>query len=158
MEETISFKLNGKKTELRTDPSQTLIWVLRNQLNLTGTKWGCGTGFCGACTVLVDDEPVRSCSVPVSDIAGKKVTTIEGLEQKGKLHPVQKAFVDHDALQCGFCTPGMVLTTIAFLKKNPSPSREEIIEALEENLCRCTAHVRILDAVMDAAAVMKGGK
>lgn len=158
MEETISFKLNGKKTELRTDPSQTLIWVLRNQLNLTGTKWGCGTGFCGACTVLVDDEPVRSCSVPVSDIAGKKVTTIEGLEQKGKLHPVQKAFVDHDALQCGFCTPGMVLTTIAFLKKNPSPSREEIIEALEENLCRCTAHVRILDAVMDAAAAMKGGK
>jgi len=158
MEETISFKLNGKKTELRTDPSQTLIWVLRNQLNLTGTKWGCGTGFCGACTVLVDDEPVRSCSVPVSDISGKKVTTIEGLEQKGKLHPVQKAFVDHDALQCGFCTPGMVLTTIAFLKKNPSPSREEVIEALEENLCRCTAHVRILDAVMDAAAVMKGGK
>lgn len=158
MEETISFKLNGKKTELRTDPSQTLIWVLRNQLNLTGTKWGCGTGFCGACTVLVDDEPVRSCSVPVSDIAGKKVTTIEGLEQKGKLHPVQKAFVDHDALQCGFCTPGMVLTTIAFLKKNPSPSREEIIDALEENLCRCTAHVRILDAVMDAAAAMKGGK
>jgi len=158
MEETISFKLNGKKTELRTDPSQTLIWVLRNQLNLTGTKWGCGTGFCGACTVLVDDEPVRSCSVPVSDVAGKKITTIEGLEKKGKLHPVQKAFVDHDALQCGFCTPGMVLTTIAFLKKNPSPSREEIIEALEENLCRCTAHVRILDAVMDAAAVMKGGK
>lgn len=158
MEETISFKLNGKKTELRTDPSQTLIWVLRNQLGLTGTKWGCGTGFCGACTVLVDDEPVRSCSVPVSDIAGKKVTTIEGLEKKGKLHPVQKAFVDHDALQCGFCTPGMVLTTVAFLKKNPSPSREEIIEALEENLCRCTAHVRILDAVMDAAAVMKGGK
>lgn len=158
MEETISFKLNGKKTELRTDSSQTLIWVLRNQLNLTGTKWGCGTGFCGACTVLVDDEPVRSCSVPVSDIAGKNVTTIEGLEKKGKLHPVQKAFVDHDALQCGFCTPGMVLTTIAFLKKNPSPSREEIIEALEENLCRCTAHVRILDAVMDAAAVMKGGK
>jgi len=158
MEETISFKLNGKKTELRTDPSQTLIWVLRNQLDLTGTKWGCGTGFCGACTVLVDDEPVRSCSVPVSDIAGKKVTTIEGLEKKGKLHPVQKAFVDHDALQCGFCTPGMVLTTVAFLKKNPSPSREDIIEALEENLCRCTAHVRILDAVMDAAAIMKGGK
>ena len=158
MEETISFKLNGKKTELRTDPSQTLIWVLRNQLDLTGTKWGCGTGFCGACTVLVDDEPVRSCSVPVSDIAGKNVTTIEGLEKKGKLHPVQKAFVEHDALQCGFCTPGMVLTTVAFLKKNPSPSREDIIEALEENLCRCTAHVRILDAVMDAAAVMKGGK
>jgi carbon-monoxide dehydrogenase small subunit len=158
MEETISFKLNGKKTELRTDPSQTLIWVLRNQLDLTGTKWGCGTGFCGACTVLVDDEPVRSCSVPVSDIAGKNVTTIEGLEKKGKLHPVQKAFVEHDALQCGFCTPGMVLTTVAFLKKNPSPSREDIIEALEENFCRCTAHVRILEAVMDAAAVMKGGK
>jgi aerobic-type carbon monoxide dehydrogenase small subunit (CoxS/CutS family) len=158
MEETISFTLNGKKTVLKTDPSQTLIWVLRNELGLTGTKWGCGTGFCGACTVLIDDEPSRSCQMPVSDIAGKKVVTIEGLEKNGKLHPVQQAFVDHDALQCGFCTPGMVLTTVGFLKKNPSPTRQEIIEALDENLCRCTAHVRIIDAVTDAAKAMKGGK
>ncbi|HNY14771.1 MAG TPA: (2Fe-2S)-binding protein [Bacteroidales bacterium] len=158
MEETIRFKLNGKKKELQTDPANTLIWVLRNELGLTGTKWGCGTGFCGACTVLVDDEPVRSCSVPVSDIAGKKVTTIEGLEKNGKLHPVQQAFVDHEALQCGFCTPGMILTTVSFLKKNPSPTKDEIIEALDENLCRCTAHVRIIDAVLDASGKMKGGK
>ncbi|MCU0457209.1 MAG: (2Fe-2S)-binding protein, partial [Bacteroidales bacterium] len=113
MEETISFILNGKKTELKTDPNQTLVWVIRNVLGLTGTKWGCGNGFCGACTVLVDDEPVRSCQVPVSDVAGKRVVTIEGLESKGKLHPVQKAFIDHEALQCGFCTPGMILTTVA---------------------------------------------
>lgn len=158
MEETIRFKLNGKKTELLTDSSQTLVWVLRNHLGQTGTKWGCGNGFCGACTVLIDDEPVRSCQIPLSDVAGKKVITIEGLEKKGKLHPVQKAFVDHEALQCGFCTPGMILTTVAFLKKNPSPTRQEIMEALDENLCRCTAHVRIIDAVLDAAKEMKGGK
>ena len=158
MEETIRFTLNGKKTELQTDPGQTLVWILRNQLGQTGTKWGCGNGFCGACTVLIDDEPVRSCQIPLSDVAGKKVITIEGLEMKGKLHPVQKAFVDHEALQCGFCTPGMILTTVAFLKKNPSPTRQEIMEALDENLCRCTAHVRIIDAVMDAAKEMKGGK
>jgi len=158
MEETIRFKLNGKKTELLTDSSQTLVWVLRNHLGQTGTKWGCGNGFCGACTVLIDDEPVRSCQIPLSDVAGKKVITIEGLEMKGRLHPVQKAFIDHEALQCGFCTPGMILTTVAFLRRNPSPTRQEIMEALDENLCRCTAHVRIIDAVMDAAKEMKGGK
>lgn len=158
MEETIRFSLNGKKTELKTDPSQTLVWVLRNQLGLTGTKWGCGTGFCGACTVLIDDEPVRSCQVPVSDVAGKKVVTIEGLERKGRLHPVQKAFVEHDAFQCGFCTSGMILATIAFLKKNKAPTREQIIEALDDNLCRCTAHVRIVEAVLAASKEMKGGK
>jgi aerobic-type carbon monoxide dehydrogenase small subunit (CoxS/CutS family) len=158
MEETIRFTLNGKKTELVTDPNQTLLWVLRNQLGLTGTKYGCGSGFCGACTVLIDDEPVRSCMLPVSDIIDKKVITIEGLEIKGNLHPVQKAFVDHDALQCGFCTPGMILTSVGLLKKNPSPTRQQIIEGLDENLCRCTAHVRIIDAVMAAAEEMKGGK
>jgi aerobic-type carbon monoxide dehydrogenase small subunit (CoxS/CutS family) len=158
MEETIRFTLNGKRIELLTEPNQTLIWVLRNQLGLTGTKFGCGTGFCGACTVLINDEPVRSCMIPVSDIAGKKVITIEGLESKGKLHPVQKAFVEHDALQCGFCTPGMILTTVGLLKKNPSPTREEVVAGLEENLCRCTAHVRIVEAVLDAAKEMRGGK
>lgn len=158
MEETISFQLNGKKTEVRIDPAETLLWVLRNHFNLTGTKFGCGNGFCGSCTVLIDNEPIRSCTVPVSDVAGKKVTTIEGLAANGKLHPVQQAFVDHDALQCGYCTPGMILTSVGFLSKNPSPSRQEIIEGLEDNLCRCGAHLRIVDAVESAAKVMKGGK
>jgi aerobic-type carbon monoxide dehydrogenase small subunit (CoxS/CutS family) len=108
--------------------------------------------------VLINNEPVRSCSLPVSDIAGKKIITIEGLEKKGKLHPVQKAFIEYEALQCGFCTPGMILTSIGLLKKNPSPTRQQVIEGLEDNLCRCAAHVRIIDAVMAAAKEMKGGR
>ena len=158
MEETISFQLNGKKTEVRLDPAQTLLWVLRNHFGFTGTKFGCGMGFCGSCTVLIDNEPVRSCMLPVSDVAGKKVITIEGLAVKGKLHPVQKAFVEHDALQCGYCTPGMIMSSVGLLLKNPSPSREEIITGLEDNLCRCGAHVRIIEAVQTAAKEMKGGK
>jgi len=158
MEEKIGFSLNGKKTEITTDPGQTLLWVLRNQLGLTGTKYGCGTGFCGACTVLINKEPARSCMLPVSDIAGKEVITIEGLARGSKLHPVQKAFVDHDALQCGFCTPGMIMTAAGMLMKNPSLTRQEIVAGLEQNLCRCGAHNRILDAVETAAKEMKGGK
>ena len=158
MEETIRFSLNGKKTELRIDPSQTLLWVLRNNLGLTGTKFGCGTGFCGACTVLINNDPVRSCSMSVGDVAGKKIVTIEGLEKKGKLHPVQKAFIEHDALQCGYCTPGMIMTVAGLLIKNPSPTRQEIIDGLENNYCRCSAHVRIIEAVQTAAGEMKGGK
>ncbi len=158
MEETIRFKLNGKKTELATDPNQTLLWVLRNHLGLTGTKYGCGIGFCGACTVLINNEPVRSCMVPVSEAAGKTIVTIEGLAKKGKLHPLQKAFIEHDALQCGFCTPGMIMTAAGLLKKNPSPTPGEIIDGLEDNLCRCGAHNRIIDAVETAAKEMKGGK
>jgi len=157
MEETIRFKLNNKETELVTDPNQILLWVLRNQLGLTGTKYGCGIGFCGACTVLVDNEPVRSCMIPVSDVAGKSVVTIEGLEQEGRLHPVQQAFIDHDALQCGFCTPGMIVTAVGMLGKNPAPTRAQIISGLDDNLCRCGAHTRIIDAVEDASKVMKGG-
>lgn len=158
MEEKISFNLNGKITVILTDPSQTLLWVLRNQLGLTGTKYGCGTGFCGACTVLIDKEPVQSCMLPVSDVAGKKIVTIEGLAKNGKLHPVQQAFIDHDALQCGYCTPGMIMTAAGLLMKNPKPSQQEIIDGLENNLCRCGAHNRIIDAVETAAKVMKGGK
>jgi len=158
MEETISFKLNGKKTGLTTDPGQTLLWVLRNHFGLTGTKFGCGIGFCGACTVLINNEPVRSCMVPVSEASGKSIVTIEGLAKKGKLHPLQKAFIEHDALQCGFCTPGMIMTAAGLLKKNPSPTPEEIISGLEDNLCRCGAHNRIIDAVQTAAKEMKGGK
>jgi aerobic-type carbon monoxide dehydrogenase small subunit (CoxS/CutS family) len=158
MEEKIRFSLNGKSTEILTDPSQTLLWVLRNHFGLTGTKFGCGTGFCGACTVLIDKEAVRSCTLPVGDIAGKKVITIEGLEKNGKLHPLQKAFMEHDALQCGYCTPGMIMSATGLLMKNPSPTRQEIVEGMEGNLCRCGAHVRIIDAVTAAAKEMKGGK
>ncbi len=158
MEETIRFSLNGKKTEALLDTSQTLLWVLRDHFGLTGTKYGCGIGFCGSCTVLVDNEPVRSCSIPVRDVAGKKVVTIEGLAQKGKLHPVQKAFVEHDALQCGFCTPGMIMNATGLLLRNPSPTTEEIKAGMEDNLCRCGAHVRIIEAVHTAAAEIKGGK
>ena len=154
----MSFTLNGKKTEALIDTSQTLLWVLRNHFGLTGTKYGCGNGFCGACTVLIDNEPVRSCQVPVSDVAGKNVVTIEGLEKKGKLHPVQKAFINHEALQCGFCTPGMILTAVGLLIKNPSPTRQQIIDGMEDNLCRCGAHNRIIDAIETAANEMRGGK
>jgi len=158
MEEKIRFNLNGKKTEITTELNQTLLWVLRNQLGLTGTKFGCGTGFCGACTVLINREPARSCMLPVSDVAGKEVITIEGLSRNGKLHPVQKAFVDHDALQCGYCTPGMIMTAAGMLMKNSSLTRQEIIYGLDDNLCRCGAHTRIIDAVETAAKEMKGGK
>lgn len=158
MEVTIRFSLNGKKTEIKIDPTLTLLWVLRNQLDLTGTKYGCGMGFCGSCTVLINKEPVRSCTLPVGDVAGKKVVTIEGLEKKGKLHPLQKAFIEHEALQCGYCTPGMIMTATGLLMKNPSPTRQEIIDGLEDNFCRCGAHVRIIEAVETAAEEMKGGK
>jgi aerobic-type carbon monoxide dehydrogenase small subunit (CoxS/CutS family) len=158
MEQKISFTLNGKKTEIQVDPAATLLWVLRNKLGLTGTKFGCGTGFCGACTVLINKEAVRSCQLSVSDVAGKEIITIEGLGRNGKLHPVQQAFVDHEALQCGYCTPGMIMTATGLLLSNPSPTRQEIIDGLDGNLCRCGAHVRIVDAVETAAKSMKGGK
>jgi aerobic-type carbon monoxide dehydrogenase small subunit (CoxS/CutS family) len=158
MEKTISFYLNGKKSDLLIDPTQTLLWVLRNQFGLTGTKYGCGMGFCGACTVLIDNEPVRSCTLSIGEVTGKKVVTIEGLEKDGQLHPVQKAFIEHDALQCGFCTPGMIMNATGFLLKNPSPSIQEIKEGMEDNLCRCGAHKRIIEAVNTAAGEMKGGK
>jgi carbon-monoxide dehydrogenase small subunit len=158
MEETIKFQLNGKKTEALIDPTQTLLWVLRNHFGLTGTKFGCGMGFCGACTVLIDNEPVRSCQLSVGDAAGKNIVTIEGLAVNGKLHPVQKAFVEHDALQCGFCTPGMIMNAAGLLIKNPAPSVHQIIEGMENNLCRCGAHKRIIEAVQTASEEMKGGK
>jgi aerobic-type carbon monoxide dehydrogenase small subunit (CoxS/CutS family) len=158
MEETINFQLNGEKTKVLIDPTQTLLWVLRNHFGLTGTKFGCGMGFCGSCTVLIDNEPVRSCQLGVGDVSGKKVVTIEGLANKAKLHPVQKAFIEHDALQCGFCTPGMIMNATGLLLKNPSPSTQEIKEGMENNLCRCGAHVRIIEAVHTAAEEMKGGK
>ena len=158
MEKTIRFVLNGKKTELLIDPTSSLLWVLRNQLGLTGTKYGCGMGFCGACTVLIDNEAVRSCTLPVGDVEGKKIVTIEGLSKDGKLHPIQQAFIDHDALQCGYCTSGMIMNEVGLLHKNPKPTRQDIINGMEDNLCRCGAHVRIIQAVETAANSMKGGK
>jgi aerobic-type carbon monoxide dehydrogenase small subunit (CoxS/CutS family) len=158
MEKAIQFKLNGKNAEIASDTGQTLLWVLRNHFGLTGTKYGCGIGFCGACSVIIDNEAVRSCTIPVSEVAGKEVITIEGLADNGRLNPVQQAFVDHDAMQCGFCTPGMVINATALLMKNPSPSRQEIIDGMEDNFCRCGAHVRIIQAIETAAINMKGGK
>jgi aerobic-type carbon monoxide dehydrogenase small subunit (CoxS/CutS family) len=158
MEQTIRFVLNGKKTEIQTDPTQTLLWVLRNDFELTGTKFGCGTGFCGSCTVIINNEAVRSCSLPIGEVSGKTVITIEGLAKNGKLHAVQQAFIDHDALQCGYCTPGMIMNAVALLMKNPKPTKEQIVSGMEDNLCRCGAHVRILSAIESAAGQMKGGK
>jgi aerobic-type carbon monoxide dehydrogenase small subunit (CoxS/CutS family) len=158
MEETIRFELNGKKTELLLDPGQPLLWALRYKCGLTGTKYGCGMGFCGVCTVLLDNEPVRSCSLPVSDAANKKIITIEGLARNGDLHPVQKAFIEHDALQCGYCTPGMIMNAVGLLLKNPEPSQQGIIKGMEDNLCRCGAHMSIIKAIQTAGKEMKGGE
>jgi len=158
MEETISFQLNGEKAEVVIEPNQILLGVLSDQFGLTGTKYGCGIGFCGSCTILVDNEAVRSCNMAISEVAGKNVVTIEGLSRDGKLHPVQQAFVDNDALQCGFCTPGMIMKATGLLFKNPNPTTQQIREGMENNLCRCGAHVRIVDAIHAAAVEMKGGK
>ena len=158
MVENISFILNGKPTSLTVDGERMLLWVLRTDLGLTGTKYGCGKALCGACTVIVDNRAVRSCVTPVRRIKDKTVITIEGLAENGKLHPIQEAFIKHDALQCGFCTPGMILNAYGLLLRNPQPTREEIIEGMEYNLCRCGAHVRIIRAIESAAQQMKGAR
>ena len=158
MMEDISFKLNGKPTRLAVDGERSLLWVLRSELGLTGTKYGCGVGLCGSCTVVIGNRAVRSCRVPVKDVAGKEVLTIEGLAKDRKLHPLQEAFVKHDALQCGYCTPGMILNAYGLLSENPQPSRAEIIEEMDNNLCRCGAHNRIVEAIQTAAVEMKGGE
>ena len=155
MQEKIAFTLNGKKVSLEMEKSKTLLWVLRTHFELTGTKYGCGEGYCGACTVLIDKSAVRSCATTIGEVAGKSVVTIEGLADGDKLHPVQQAFVDHDALQCGYCTPGMIMNAVGLLNDISNPSREDIISGMEDNLCRCGAHNRILDAIEDAASAMK---
>lgn len=157
MEENIQFKLNGKPTALTIDSDRALLWVLRTDLGLTGTKYGCGESFCGACTVLVNNEAVRSCQTSAKDVQGKEVVTIEGLAKAGTLHPLQKAFMQHDALQCGYCTPGMIMNAYAFLRKNPRPSLSDIIQGMDDNLCRCGAHNRIVQAIQTAAKEMGGG-
>lgn len=156
MDATVLFQLNGKPVTVKSPRDRMLVWVLRDELGLTGTKVGCEAGLCGACTVLVDFEAMPSCSTTLGDVAGKAVLTIEGLAVDGKLDPVQKAFQDHHAFQCGYCTSGMILTAWAFLKKKPKASRSEIVNAMEGNLCRCGAHVRILEAVESAGKVLGG--
>ena len=158
MKEEIQFTINGSFQKITVDGDRALLWVLRTDLGLTGTKYGCGEGLCGACTVLVDDAAVRSCQTAVREIRGKQVVTIEGLATGGELHPVQKAFMAHDALQCGYCTPGMILQAAAFLRQNPEPSAADIMDAMEDNLCRCGAHNRIVRAIQAAASEMKGGR
>ena len=147
--------VNQKRYRLLVDPSRMLLWVLRDELELTGTKYGCGEGQCGACTVLIEGAPVRSCITPASTVAGKEITTIEGLEQNGKLHPVQDAFIQADALQCGYCTPGMILSSVGLLKKTPRPTEPEIRRALQGNVCRCGTYPRIIAAVQMAAGGLR---
>src|SRR5579863_1402546 len=156
MERTISFTLNGHPASVHTDDERMLLWVLRDDLGLTGTKFGCGEGLCGACTVIVEKEAIRACATPLKAVAGKHVMTIEGLGQNG-LHKVQQAFLSHHAFQCGYCTPGMVLTAYALLLRSPHPTREQIARHMEDNLCRCGAHGRILDAIEEAAGAAKAG-
>ncbi|NIM90632.1 MAG: 2Fe-2S iron-sulfur cluster binding domain-containing protein [Candidatus Aminicenantes bacterium] len=158
MSKTIRFKLNGQAKSLTVDRERMLLWVLRTDFGLTGTKFGCGEGCCGACTVLVNNEAVRSCQLPVKDVDGKKVTTIEGLAKNGDLHPLQKAFIKHDALQCGYCTPGMILNAYDLLIKNSRPTLKEIKDGMDENLCRCASYQRIVQAIQDAAREMRGGR
>ena len=155
MATTTRFTLNGKPVRVTSARSRMLVWVLRQELGLTGTKVGCEAGLCGACTVLVDGQPVPSCATPLRDVAGKAVLTIEGLARDGRLDPLQRAFQDHHAFQCGYCTPGMILAAYALLRNRPGATRAEVQAALDGNLCRCGSHVRILDAV--AAAQAMGG-
>ncbi len=157
MQRTISFTLNGKPARVTVDDERMLLWVLRSDLGLTGTKFGCGEALCGACSVIVDKQVVKSCSTPVKAVAGKQVLTIEGLSRDARLHPIQEAFLKHHAFQCGFCTPAMILEAYALLLKTPRPSREQILRHMEDHLCRCGAHTRIVDAIQEAAGAMKGG-
>jgi len=152
MKETIRFKLNGKPVTLDVDGDRKLLWVLRTDLELTGTKYGCGMSLCGACTVVVGKDAVRSCRMAVREVQGKEVTTIEGLAQGDKLHPLQSAFAEHGAVQCGFCTPGMLMNAYAMLLKNPRLTRDQIISGMENNLCRCGSHTRIVRAIESVAS------
>jgi aerobic-type carbon monoxide dehydrogenase small subunit (CoxS/CutS family) len=148
--------VNGSRLAVSAEAGRSLLGVLRDDLGLCGTRYGCGEGQCGACTVLIDGEPVRSCTTRVRAAEGKPVLTIEGVEKGGKLHPLQQAFLDLDAFQCGYCTSGMIMAALALLKEKPEPTREEIVAALDGNICRCGTYSRIVAAVERAAGVMKG--
>lgn len=154
MKQSISFKLNRESVSVEVNGEESLLTVLRTYLDKTGTKYGCGLGDCGACTVLMDNEAIRSCMIAVEDVAGTEILTIEGLSSNGALHPIQKSFVEHDALQCGFCTPGMIMNAYGLLIQNPKPTRQNIIDGMEENLCRCGSYNRIIDAIQAASKEM----
>ena len=147
--------VNGKKLRVDVDSQTPLLYVLRDHLNLTGTKYGCGESKCGACSVLIDGVVMRSCVTPVARVSGKQITTIEGMEKDGKLHPLQEAFLKADALQCGYCTSGMIIAAASLLNKNPKPSREEIVKHMDGNVCRCGTYPRIVNAIEIAAGTRK---
>lgn len=156
MANVTALTVNGKKLTVNADPKTSLLSVLRNDLDLTGTKYGCGEAQCGACTVLVDGQQTRACVTPVGKVAKKQITTIEGLEQNGQLHPVQEAFLRADAMQCGYCTPGMIMSSVALLNKTPQPTREQIVRHMDRNICRCGTYLRIIAAIQMASG-QKGG-
>ncbi len=154
MAKPMEIEVNGKRYPVQYDPDTPLLFVLRDELGLTGSKYGCGEGQCGACTVLIGGAPRRSCQIPVNAAAGKPITTIEGLEKEGKLHPVQQAFLDAGAFQCAYCTSGMIMSGVALLQKTPNPSPSDIVQFLQGNICRCGTHPRIMEAVHQAAKAM----
>jgi aerobic-type carbon monoxide dehydrogenase small subunit (CoxS/CutS family) len=157
MAKPIQLKINGKGYSVDCDPETPLLSALRDELGLTGTKYGCGEGQCGACTVLMDGTPRRSCQIPVSAAAGRPITTIEGLEKDGRLHPVQQAFVDAGAFQCAYCTSGMIVSSVGLLSAKRSPSTDDIVQYLQGNICRCGTHPRVVEAVHQAAKMMQEG-
>ncbi len=150
-------RVNGATRQIDADPRRSLLSVLRDDLQLTGCKYGCGEGQCGACTVLVDGQPKRSCTTPLSDAEGKEIRTIEGLAEGDRLHPIQQAFLDADAMQCGFCTPGMIMSAVALLTERPDAKREDIVRSMNGNICRCGTYGRIIAAIQQAAGKLKGG-
>jgi len=154
----IELRVNGTRRRVDLEIERSLLSVLRDDLDLTGAKYGCGEGQCGACTVLIDGQPVRSCVTKVSAIAGKQVTTIEGLEQSGRLHPLQEAFLEAGAMQCGYCIPGMIMSGVGLLKKNPHPSEPDIARAMEGNICRCGTYPRVVAAIRQATSGDKAQK
>src|SRR6202140_3105090 len=155
MANLLQLEVNGKHYAVKYPGDTLLLYVLRDELGLTGTKYGCGEGQCGACTVLLGGAPRRSCQIPVSAAAGRPITTIEGLEQNGKLHPVQEAFLDAGAFQCAYCTSGMIMSSVSLLQSNAHPSSEQIVQSLQGNVCRCGTHPRIIEAVQRAAEKMQ---
>lgn len=150
-----SLSVNGKKLPVNVDSHTSLLTVLRDYLNLTGTKYGCGEAQCGACTVLIDGQMTRSCTMPVGKVTSKQITTIEGLAKDGQLHPLQQAFIEADAMQCGYCTSGMIMSGVALLKKNPKPSRDDIVKHMDRNMCRCGTYLRIVKAIEIASGTAK---
>ena len=157
MAATTQFQLNGVPREIAADQERSLLSVLRDDFLLSGCKYGCGEGECGACTVLVDGKAVRSCVTPLADCTGKRITTVEGLSDGSKLHPLQQAFIDAGAMQCGYCTTGMIMSGVALLQQHPQPTREQVVEGMNGNICRCGTYTRIIAAMQKAGELAKGG-